>query len=97
MRRLRQNRFIAVLATFALFLATSAYLSHGYSPDSPAHDYSHCDLCLQFTGTAGPTVAPALNTPADAVASAPLLPDAQIAVPSNKSRAHQPRGPPAHT
>src|SRR5688500_12569022 len=94
MRRLRHNRFVALLATFALFLATSAYLAHGYSPDSPAHDYSHCDLCLQFTGTGGPAAVPALHAPVDTVGRALRLPDAQVAVSRPKLRAHQPRGPP---
>jgi len=94
MRRSRPNRLIALLAAFALFFATSAYLAHGLKADGGPHHYTHCDLCLQFGATAGPSAPPALHSPLALVVRTPAPGWEQSAPVERKFRTQQPRAPP---
>jgi hypothetical protein len=96
-RRLRLNRFAALLAVFALFCASSAYLAHGYDAKNLQHKAAHCDLCLQFSGgSADAPPAPSIVHVADFVVRLPLLTQPQTIVGDRKDRAHQPRAPPGY-
>jgi hypothetical protein len=48
----RRHRLFALFALVALFFATTAYMAHGFD-GTPRHENTQCDLCLQFSGTAG--------------------------------------------
>ena len=90
--RLRRNRLVALVATIALIAAASVYSAHGFS--DRMHDDTHCGVCLQFSGTAGPHVH-------SAVAGTPVLvvrvsiPRAQSILPARRRvGTNLPRGPP---
>lgn len=96
-RRFRHNRVIALFALLALLFAGTAYVVHGLDHDKPLsqHTFTHCDLCLHFSGTAGAPEHPALvgNPPA------PVVAPAAIETPQFTSHPHPtnrlPRAPPA--
>jgi hypothetical protein len=97
-RRSRLNRFTALLAVFALFCASSAYLAHGYDAKNLQHQTAHCDLCLQFSGgSADAPPAPRIVPVADISIRLPLLTQPQAVSANRKDRAHQPRAPPGYT
>jgi len=54
-RRYRHKGIVALFALVALLFATTAYVAHGYQHElaQSTHSVAHCDLCLQFSGTAG--------------------------------------------
>jgi hypothetical protein len=96
--RPRHPRLIALFALVALAFATTAYVAHGFQDGTVRqHASVQCDLCLQFSGTAGapadlglpgkPPLAVVRTTP---VELAPLPVDAEDGEPL-------PRGPPALT
>lgn len=56
MRFSRHNRLVTLLALLAVVFSTTAYVAHGFGeefPLSPHNTVAQCDLCLQFSGTAG--------------------------------------------
>lgn len=96
--RPRHPRLIALFALVALLFATTAYVAHGFQDGAvQKHDNTQCDLCLQFSGTAG--------APADTglVGKPPLVvvrttPVALPALPVESQDGEPlPRGPPALT
>jgi hypothetical protein len=96
-RRSRLNRFAALLAVFALFCASSAYLAHGYDAKNLQHKAAHCDLCLQFSGgSAGAPPPPSIVAVSDVTVRLPALSQPQAVIADRKDRAHQPRAPPGY-
>ena len=99
LRGLRHNRAVALFALLALLFAGTAYVVHGLEHEKPLseHAYTHCDLCLHFSGTAGAPEHPAIvgHPPAPVVASA------ATEKPQFTSHVHPtnrlPRAPPALT
>jgi hypothetical protein len=99
LRRFRHNRLLAALALLALLFATSAYAVHGFQHELPLsqHSTAHCDLCLQFSGTAGtPDYAGSIGKPPQAT----FAPDTVETVRYSSHRHptnRLPRAPPALT
>jgi hypothetical protein len=95
--RPRHPRLIALFALVALFFATTAYVVHGFQDGNFQHDQTQCDLCLQFSGTAGAPSDLALpgRPPLVVVRTTP------VALPALPLEAwdgeYLPRGPPALT
>lgn len=95
--RPRHPRLIVLFALVALFFATTVFISHGLQGGTVQHDTTQCDLCLQFSGTAG--------APADIAfpGKPPLVvtrttPVAFPSLPAERQDSdHRPRGPPALT
>jgi hypothetical protein len=96
-RRFRHKGIVALFALVALLFATTAYVAHGYQHDlaQSTHSVAHCDLCLQFNGTAG---AP---DHADLLGKPPLQALAPAVFEASRFSSHKhptnrlPRGPPA--
>lgn len=94
MQTLRFKRLLSLLAAATFLFAALAFSAHGYNGQGLAHNSAHCDLCLQFNGTAGtPAVA--------AVAGKPVLSLRQAIVPfqpvfsfERNVDSRLPRGPP---
>lgn len=90
----RRHRLIALFALVALFFATTAYVTHGLQDGTVQHNNTQCDLCLQFSGTAGAPADGAVvgKPPLVVVRTTVALP----AIPAEGPRRnHRPRGPPA--
>jgi hypothetical protein len=91
-------RLIALFALVALMFATTSYVVHGFQDGAvQQHDSTQCDLCLQFSGTAGapadlalPGKPPLVVVRTTPVALPALLVECQDGEPL-------PRGPPALT
>jgi hypothetical protein len=96
--RPRHPRLIALFALVALAFATTAYVAHGFQDGTVRqHASVQCDLCLQFSGTAGapadlglPGKPPLVVVRTTPVELPPLPVDAEDGEPL-------PRGPPALT
>jgi len=77
MRSARPDRRVVWLALVALFLATTAFTAHAFADKGLQHEVTACDLCLQFSGSAGPPDAPVVGKPPllifDAVAARVLV------------------------
>jgi hypothetical protein len=95
--RPRHPRLIALFALVALFFATTAYVTHGLQDGTFQHDNTQCDLCLQFSGSAGAPAEMALvgKPPLVVVRTTPVALPALVA--ERYDAAHRPRGPPALT
>jgi hypothetical protein len=91
-RRLR--RLIALFAVAALLLAVTVYGSHLHHPGGKPNETTHCDLCLQFGGTAGPSTATALPIRAALVVRLEPSRDAAEAPSREQPRSHRSRAPP---
>jgi hypothetical protein len=99
LRRFRHKGIVALFALVALLFATTAYVAHGYQHElaKSTHPVVHCDLCLQFSGTAGAPEhsdlvgKPPLQAFAPAVAGTPRFSSHKH--PTNRL----PRAPPALT
>jgi len=97
MRRSFPRQLVALFAVLALLLATTAYVSHIHAAGGQLNQAAHCDLCLQFTGTAGASTLPALvSRPMLVVARIPLAHRTDDAVSHYQSRSHRSRAPPLH-
>jgi hypothetical protein len=99
LRRFRHKGIVALFALVALLFATTAYVAHGYQHElakSP-QPVAHCDLCLQFSGTAGAPEHP------DHPGKPPLQAFTPAAAESPRFSSHKhptnrlPRAPPALT
>ena len=99
LRRFRHKGIVALFALVALLFATTTYVAHGYQHElaQSTHSVAQCDLCLQFSGTAGAPVH------ADLLGKPPLqaFAPAVCETPRFSSRKHPtnclPRAPPALT
>lgn len=95
MRRSLPRQLIALFAVLALLLATTAYVSHIHAAGGKLNPRAHCDLCLQFTGTAGASTLPALiSKPPLVVARIPLAHRTDDTASHYQSRSHRSRAPP---
>ena len=95
MQLFRRNRRIALIAVAALLFASTAYLTHGYGDGASSHSTAQCDLCLQFSGSAGAPSATAVVGKPVQVSRQPVLPS-RPTPPSRKNvDSRLPRGPPA--
>jgi hypothetical protein len=95
--RSRHPRLIALFALVALFFATTTYVAHGLQDGTVQHDTTQCDLCLQFSGSAGAPADVALpgRPPLVVVRTTPVI---FPALPAERHDSdHRPRGPPALT
>ena len=90
---LQRNRLIAFVAACALIVCVGVYAAHGLT--DRAHEHSHCDLCLHFSGSAGsPAQAKALTKPVLVVRVAVVR--APTVLPTRSPLGHHlPRGPPS--
>jgi hypothetical protein len=99
LRRYRHKGVVALFALVALLFATTAYVAHGYQHElaQSTHPVAHCDLCLQFSGTAGAPEHPAALGKLPLAAFVPAVAE----TPRFASRKHPtnclPRAPPALT
>lgn len=95
MRHSRARQLIAFLAMAALLLAMTVYGSHIHSPVGKPNTTAHCDLCLQFGGTGGPSAAPATPRRATIMVARIDPPRNSSEVLSREqSRSHRSRAPP---
>ena len=87
-----RNRLIALVAAWALIGCAAVYSAHALG--DRAHEHSHCDLCLHFSGSAGSHASPKLvGKPVLVSWVAP--PRREIILPIRPpSGLHLPRGPP---
>lgn len=95
LRQLRSRRLIALAAMVALLFAMTVYGAHFHRPDAKVNETVHCDLCLQFGGTGGPSAPPKLIVRVSLVAFRCELP-ADINPPASheQPRSHRSRAPP---
>jgi hypothetical protein len=95
MHRLRSHPLIAFFAVVALFVASTAYVAHVHAvADELGH--SHCDLCLQLTGTSGAPAQPPLNfRPVRRVEYILPANPADSFLPHDPPRSHRSRAPPS--
>jgi len=92
--RLSHRRWIANVAALSLFFSMLAYAAHHHNPRDSAKDDTHCELCLQFHGTAGvPSPLPHTILSLYLVFLAPVV-DRGFRGASRCSRVQQPRAPP---
>ena len=57
---MRSRQLVAFFAVAALLFAMTVYGSHFHRPDSKVDESTHCDLCIQFGTTGGPSAPPKL-------------------------------------
>lgn len=96
MQSVRSTRRIAFLAAAALLFATTAYLAHGYGDSARPHDGVRCDLCVQFSGTAGAFSAPAIIGKPALTVRQPILPSRPPLPFRRNVDSRLPRGPPSN-
>ena len=87
-----RNRLIALVAAGALIGGAAVYSAHALG--DRAHEHSHCDLCLHFSGSAGSAAQPKIvGKPVLVARIAP--PRREIILPTRSPVGnHLPRGPP---
>ena len=90
------HRRIAFIAVAALFFATTAYLAHGYGDAAQPHKSAQCDLCLQFSSTAGaPSTTAVVGKPVQ-VGRQPVLLSRPVLASRRNVDSRLPRGPPSN-
>jgi hypothetical protein len=95
MHRSRPRKLLALFAVLALLLATTAYLSHIHANGGKLQESTHCDLCLQFSGTGGPSALPKLPVrSALIVMRLPPACHADGAISRDQPLSHRTRAPP---
>jgi len=96
MHRSHAPQLVALFTVLALLLATTAYASHLHKGDAGDHGIGgHCDLCLQFAGTAGaPTPVTVVLRTRHLVARVVPAPRTDGATSHYQSRSHRSRAPP---
>lgn len=96
MHRSHSRPLIALLTVLALLLATTAYVSHIHRGDAADRNSGgHCDLCLQFAGTAGtPTPVTVVLRTRHLVARVVLAQRTDEPTSRYQSRSHRSRAPP---
>ncbi len=95
MSLIRTTRRIALIAVAALLFSSTLFLSHGYGEGTRSHNEAQCNLCQQFSGSAGALVTPALVVLAAAALLQLILPFVQPVPTRRKVDSRLPRGPPA--
>ena len=95
MRHSRSRQLIASFAIAALLLAMTVYGSHIHHPGGEQNATTHCDLCLQFGGTGGPSTppAPAVRAAIIVIRLDPSRNAAEV-LSHEQPRAHRSRAPP---
>lgn len=95
LRHLRSRQLVAFLAVVTLLFAMTVYGAHLHRPDGKADDSTHCDLCLQFGSTGGPSAPPKLIIRVALVLIGRELPaDTVTPLSREQSRSHRSRAPP---
>jgi hypothetical protein len=95
LRHMRTRQLVAFFAVAALLFAMTVYGSHFHRPDSKIDDSTHCDLCIQFGTTGGPSAQPKLIVRVALVVirrEGPANTDRPIS--REQSRSHRSRAPP---
>jgi hypothetical protein len=92
---LTSRRLVALFAVAALLFAMTLYGSHFHRADSKDTETTHCDLCIQFGGTGGPSAPPKLMARVALLVVGREAP-ANITRPLTReqSRSHRSRAPP---
>jgi hypothetical protein len=95
LRHSRSRQLTAFLAVVALLFAMTVYGSHIHRPDGKVNETTHCDLCLQFGSTGGPSAPPKLIIRVSLVVIGRELPaDTNPPLSREQSRSHRSRAPP---
>ena len=95
LRRMRSRQLVAFFAVAALLFAMTVYGSHFHRPDSKVDESTHCDLCIQFGTTGGPSAPPKLIIRVALVVIRREAPaDTNPPVTREQSRSHRIRAPP---
>ena len=95
LRHLRSRQLVAFLAVVTLLFAMTVYGAHLHRPDGKADETTHCDLCLQFGSTGGPSAPPKLIIRISLVLIGRELPaDTVTPLSREQSRSHRSRAPP---
>jgi len=95
LRNLRSRQLVAFFATAALLFAMTVYGSHLHRPDGKVDESTHCDLCIQFGTTGGPSAPPKLILRVALVVIRREAPaDTDRPVSRDQSRSHRSRAPP---
>jgi hypothetical protein len=92
---MRSRRLVAFAAMVALLFAMTLYSAHVHRPDSKVNETTHCDLCIQFGSTGGPSTPPKLIVRVVLVVirrDAPV--DTNPPLSREQSRSHRSRAPP---
>jgi hypothetical protein len=95
LRHLRSRQLVAFFAVAALLFAMTVYGSHLHRPDSKVDESTHCDLCIQFGTTGGPSAPPKLILRVALVVIRREAPaDTNQPLTREQSRSHRSRAPP---
>ena len=95
LRRMRSRQLVAFFAVAALLFAVTVYGSHFHRPDSKVDESTHCDLCIQFGTTGGPSAPPKLIIRFALVVIRREAPgDTNQPLTREQSRSHRSRAPP---
>jgi hypothetical protein len=95
LRHMRTRQLVAFFAVAALLFAMTVYGSHFHRPDSKIDDSVHCDLCIQFGTTGGPSAPPKLIVRvALVVIRREAIADTDRPLSREQSRSHRSRAPP---
>ena len=95
LRHMRSRQLVAFFAVAALLFAMTVYGSHFHRPDSKVDESTHCDLCIQFGTTGGPSAPPKLIIRVALVVIRCEAPDnADCPLPREQPRSHRSRAPP---
>ena len=95
LRHMRSRQLVAFFAVAALLFAMTVYGSHFHHPDGKVNESTHCDLCIQFSSTGGPSAPPKLIVRVALVVIRREAPaDIHPPVSHEQSRSHRSRAPP---
>jgi hypothetical protein len=95
LRHMRSRQLVAFFAVAALLFAMTVYGSHFHRPDSKVDESTHCDLCIQFGTTGGPSAPPKLIIRFALVVIRREAPaDTNQPLTREQSRSHRSRAPP---
>jgi hypothetical protein len=92
---MRSRQLVAFFAVAALLFAMTVYGSHFHRPDGKVDESTHCDLCIQFGTTGGPSAPPKLIIRVALVVVRREAPADTNSPPTREqSRSHRSRAPP---
>jgi hypothetical protein len=95
LRQMRSRQLVAFFAVAALLFAMTLYGSHFHRADSKVNESTHCDLCIQFGSTGGPSAPPKLIVRVALVVIRREAPaDINRPLSREQSRSHRSRAPP---
>ena len=96
LRHMRSRQLVAFFAVAALLFAMTLYGSHLHRPDGKVDESTHCDLCIQFGTTGGPSAPPKLIIRFALVVLRREAPaDTNPPLTREQSRSHRSRAPPS--